>query len=138
MRNKVRLCVPHITHKNYLSWKLLPPANEICKGCVFTGVCMSTGVGCASGPSGVCHTPRADTAPGQIPPLWADTSPWTDTPSRYPPWAVHVGMHILSPCPVHAGIHQPLAQCMLGYGQQAGRTHPTGMHSCGTCTGGSK
>ena len=22
------------------------------------------------------------------------------------------------------------AQCMLGYGQQAGGTHPTGMHSC--------
>ena len=21
-------------------------------------------------------------------------------------------------------------QCMLGYGQQAGGTHPTGMHSC--------
>ena len=40
-------------------------------------------------------------------------------------------------CPVHAGIHTPLlhsacwdthtppAQCMLGYGQQAGGTHPT-------------
>ena len=24
----------------------------------------------------------------------------------------------------------PPAQCMLGYGQQAGDTHPTGMHSC--------
>ena len=24
----------------------------------------------------------------------------------------------------------PPAQCMLGYGQQAGGTHPTGMHSC--------
>ena len=24
----------------------------------------------------------------------------------------------------------PLAQCMLGYGQQAGGTYPTGMHSC--------
>ena len=24
----------------------------------------------------------------------------------------------------------PLAQCMLGYGQQAGGTHPTGMQSC--------
>ena len=33
------------------------------------------------------------------------------------------------PCPVHAGIHPPV-QCMLGYGQQTGCTHPTGMHSC--------
>ena len=24
----------------------------------------------------------------------------------------------------------PPAQCMLGYSQQAGSTHPTGMHSC--------
>ena len=24
----------------------------------------------------------------------------------------------------------PPVQCMLGYGQQAGGTHPTGMHSC--------
>ena len=42
------------------------------------------------------------------------TPPWEDTPL----------------CPVHAGI-QPPAQCMLGYGQQAGDTHPTGIHSCG-------
>ena len=46
--------------------------------------------------------------------------------------------------PLHAGIHThradtpppqpdtPPARCMLGYGQQAGGTHPTGMHSC-TC-----
>ena len=27
------------------------------------------------------------------------------------------------------GRHPPV-QCMLGYGQQAGGTHPTGMHSC--------
>ena len=33
------------------------------------------------------------------------------------------------PCPVHAEIHPP-AECMLGYGQQAGGTHPTQMHSC--------
>ena len=47
-----------------------------------------------------------------------DTSPWTDTPRQTP-----------SPCAVHAGI-QSIVQCMLGYGQQAGGTHPTGMHSC--------
>ena len=52
---------------------------------------------------------------GQTHPAWENTpmgrhsSPWADTPS---PWA------------------DPPAQCMLGYGQQAGGTHPTGMQSC--------
>ena len=32
-------------------------------------------------------------------------------------------------CAIHLGRHPP-AQCMLGYCQQAGGTHPTGMHSC--------
>ena len=46
--------------------------------------------GSASSPGGVCHTPWVD-LPGQTPPRW--------TP----------------PHPVHAGIHTPAAQCMLGY-----------------------
>ena len=62
---------------------LLPPANEVCEGYVFTGVCLSTG----EGGSGPMHA-----------------GPPADTPS---------------------------VQCMLGYDQQAGGTHPTGMHSCG-------
>ena len=36
---------------------LLPPANEVCRGNVFTGVCLSTGGGCVSSmqwPRGVC------------------------------------------------------------------------------------
>ena len=37
----------------------------------------------------------------------ADTTPWEDTPCIHPP-----------------------VQCMLGYDQQAGGTHPTGMRSC--------
>ena len=36
---------------------------------------------------------------------------------RYPQADTHLGRH-------------PPVQCMLGYGQQAGSTHPTGMHSC--------
>ena len=46
--------------------------------------------------------------------------------------SVHRGVS----APLHAGIHSPLgrhpplAQWMLGYGQQVGGTHPTGMHSC--------
>ena len=39
------------------------------------------------------------------------------------PCPVHAGIH--TPYPVHAGIHIPPAQCMLGYGQQAGGMHPT-------------
>ena len=35
-----------------------------------------------------------------------------------------------SPYPVHDGIHTLPAECMLGYGQQAGGKHPTEMHSC--------
>ena len=54
------------------------------------------------------RSPRAGTPPK------AGTPPWTGTPAgRYTPWA-----------------GTPLPQCMLGYGQQAGGTHPTGMHSC--------
>ena len=45
----------------------------------------------------------------------AGTSPWAGTPPR-------AGT---SP---RAGT--PPTQCMLGYGQQAGGMHPTGMHSC--------
>ena len=53
---------------------------------------------------GGCLPPRPDTLP------WADTLP--------------LGRHL-------PGRHSPLpAQCMLGYGQQAVGTHPTGMHSC--------
>ena len=48
------------------------------------------------------------TSPGQ-------TSPWADTPRQTRP----------SP-----GQTPPPAQLMLGYGQQAGGTHPTGKHSC--------
>ena len=84
---------------------LLPPANEVCEGYVFTGVCLSTGWG------GVCpiacwdiHPPLGTigTPPGRHPPGQTPLLPWADTPG----------------------------QCMLGYGQQAGGKHSTGMHSC--------
>ena len=35
-----------------MSVKFLPPANEVCEGNVFTGVCLSTGWGLCSG--GLC------------------------------------------------------------------------------------
>ena len=57
-----------------------------------------------------CHTPPPEqTPPWQTPPPPGQTLPWADTP-----WADF----------------PPPAQCMLGYGQQAGGTHLTGMQSC--------
>ena len=60
---------------------LLPPANEVCKGYVFTGVCLSTGGSIWAG-----------TPPGRYP--LAGTSPWQVHPpgrytplGRYSPWA---------------------------------------------------
>ena len=74
------------------------------------------------------YTPPKQTIPRQTPP-WADTPLWADTPpGRHPTCPVHAGIHTLlsSPC---WDTHSPV-QCMLGYGQQAGGMHPTGMHSC--------
>ena len=68
----------------------LLPANEVCEGYVFTGICLSTGKAVA-GPE--ADTPQADTP---LPNACWDTPPADTT----------------------------------GYGQQAGGTHPTGMHSC--------
>ena len=49
---------------------------------------------------------------------------------KYTPWAgTPPGqVHPLAGTP-HGQVHTP-QQCMLGYGQQADGTHPTGMHSC--------
>ena len=65
------------------------------------------------GGGGVCPIACWDTFP------WAHTHtpgrhPQADTPRQTPPGQTP----------------PPLAQCMLGYGQQAGGTHPTGMQSC--------
>ena len=77
---------------------LLPPANEVCKGYVFTPVCQSF---CSQGEgSASVH--------GGIPPHpWQGRPPWQgDPPGKADP-----------PCAMHAG----------RYGQQAGDMHPTGM-----------
>ena len=65
----------------------------------------------------VCHiSPQADTPLGRHPP---GRPPWADTPEQ-----TTAGQTLsLADAP-------PSAQCMLGYGQKAGGTHPTGMHSC--------
>ena len=65
------------------------------------------------------------TTPGQVHPL-----------RQVPPWQVHPTLGRYTPRQVHprqvhppGQIHTPQPQCMLGYGQQAGGMHPTGMHS---------
>ena len=60
-------------------------------------------------------TPLVRHSLGRHPPLWADTHPTGQIPT---------------PLSRHPAGRNPSAQCMLGYGQQWGRTHPTGMHSC--------
>ena len=95
---------------SYTIWNLLPPANEVCEGYVFTGVCLSAG-GC------VCpiacwdtHTPWDQ---GQTP-SWADTPSLADTllPGQTPPGQIPPRQTPRSrplwtftpPCAVHAGI----------------------------------
>ena len=53
-------------------------------------------------------------------------------PVRYtPPWGRYNPQAVQPPLgQVHPRAVTPPPQCMLGNGQQAGGTHPTGMHSC--------
>ena len=64
---------------------------------------------------GVCPIACWDTPPRP------EATPTRASPHR-PEADIPLGRHPL-------GRHPP-AQCMVGYGQQAGGTHPTGMHSC--------
>ena len=115
---------------------LLPPANEVCKGYVFTRICLSTGRGGVPGQV----RPPSRYIPRQVHPLsrytpQSGTPPWAGTP---PSGQVHPLPGRYTPLqagtPPSRQIHPlgryPPPQCMLGYGQQAGGTHPTGMHSC--------
>ena len=100
---------------------LLPPANDVCEGYVFTRVCLSI-----RGEYLGRYLPKQVNPSGQLP-LQAGTPP-----GQVPPGQVHPPGQV-PPGQVHPpGRYTPLPQCMLGYGQQAGGTHPTGMHSC--CT----
>ena len=78
----------------------------------------------------VCHP-----LPRQIPP-WANMPlcrhpfSWANTPlNRHPPGQTHPHPGQAPPLS-SAGIHTPPLVDTTGYGQQAGGTHPTGMHSC--------
>ena len=65
------------------------------------------------------YTPQAGTPPRQVHP-WAGTPLGRCTHRQVPPWAGTHPSRYIPPGAVHAG----------RYGQQAGSTHPTGMHSC--------
>ena len=89
----------------------------------------------------VCHSVHRGEYQGRYPvgrytPLQAGT-PWVSTPpGRYTPlgwyttWQVHRPGRYIPLAGTPAGRYTPFQQCMLGYGQQADSTHPTGMHSC--------
>ena len=104
--------------------QFLPPATKLEQGNIFTSVCQEF---C---PQGVCHQP----------PPWADTPLGRHTPGQTPPRSRHPWG--ADPPPpgqtLPSGSRQPLSprsrppQAVHAgrYGQQAGGTHPTGMHTC--------
>ena len=103
-----------------MSKSFLPPANEVWGKVIFlhlSVILFTGGEYLGRYPPGR-YTPGRSILQQVNPP--AGTSPWqVHPPSRYTPQQVH---------PPQA--YTPLRQCILGYGQQAGGTHPTGMHSC--------
>ena len=113
IESKLRKNLLH-SNENQLSL-YLPPANEVCEGYVFTGVCLSTG-GCL---------PHTHPGPEADPPLGRHLPP----PGRHFPAQCMLGYTL--PPSACWDTHPP-AQCMLGYDQQAGRTHPTGIVGCET------
>ena len=86
------------------SW-LLPPANEVCEGYIFTGVCLSMGGGMHGG--------------GHV---WQGEG------------CVWWGRGVCGRGCMAGGMQGRGGVCATadttGYGQWAGGTHPTGMHSC--------
>ena len=97
--------------KNFSYILLSQPATKLGQGNVFTPVYHSAHRrSLPYTPPGRPHLGRPP--PGRQPP-WADT-PQADTSTR--------------PDTPHG--QTPPVQCMLGYGQQAGSMHPTGMQSC--------
>ena len=95
---------------------LLPPANEVCEGYVFTGVCLFTwGVSVWGGlcPGGLC--------PGGLCPRGVSVQWGSVKGGLCPGVSVQGGI-----CP---GVSVMDTPHRLG----AGGTHPTGMHSCFPC-----
>ena len=98
---------------------------------IFAPVCHSVHRGMGSTWAGTPpsrYSPLAGTPPRQVHPP-AGIPPRQVPPGRHTPWQVHP----LASTPPRAGTppgrYTP-QQYMLGCGQQAGGTHPTGMHCC--------
>ena len=102
---------------------------------MFTGVCLSTGEGEVPGqylPGPGTPLGTRYTAPGtKYTPPGAGTTPHQ---TRYTPGTRYTPRHQVHP--LGPGTHTPGTRYTPGamharrYGQQAGGTHPTGMHSC--------
>ena len=76
----------------FLTFTLLPPANEVCEGYVFTRVCLSTGGG-----STWAGTPLLGRyTPGQVPPRAGTPSGQVHPLGRYTPTTVHAGIRSIS------------------------------------------
>ena len=105
-----------VTSSNLLSIiVLLPPANEVWGKVIFSVACVHRGEYLSRFPPGQVHLPWAGNPP------WAGTLPrQVHPPPGTPPWAATSPQAATPLGTVHAG----------GYGQQAGSTHPTWMHSC--------
>ena len=107
--------------------QLLQPANKVCEGYVFTLVCQSF---CSQG-GGPGYTSQEGTPWAGTPPCAGTPPGQLDPPGRYTPWAGTPQAGTPQAGTPQAGtLPFPQPQCMLGHGQQAGSTHPTGMHSC--------
>ena len=92
----------------------LAPANEVWGKVMFLHLSVSHSVQMGGEGGGVCpiacwDTPLWADIPGQIPPC---RHPRADTPRQNPP------------------LDRPPPLDTKGYGQQAGGTHPTAMHTC--------
>ena len=103
----LHLSVSHSVHMGGVPWQVPPWAGTPPRQ-------VPPMVGTPPLPPGQVHPPGRCTPPGQV------------HPRAGPPRQVYP-----HPCPPRQ-VHPP-QQCMLGYGQQAGGTHPTGMHSCFYC-----
>ena len=119
-----------------LLYPFLPPANEVCKGYVFTRVCHSVHGGStwAGTPPDQVHPPETRYTPGtRYTPLGPVHSPGTRyTPrTRYTP--LGPGTPPRTRYTPQDQVHPPGAVHAGRYGQPTGGTHPTGMHSC--CNG---
>ena len=118
---------------------LLPPANEVWGKVTFSEACVKNSVHRGEGGLPQCmlgynNPPRTRQAPP-----WPGTPPGPGTPgtrqagtpsprTRHPPRARHPsGPGTAPPRTRH---HPPRAEHAGRYGQRAGGTHPTVMHSC--------